>query len=43
MLVELVGINQAKIVRLLSCQPNDYLNEAYKPGAFIHFHSAFKA
>jgi hypothetical protein len=43
MLVELVGINQAKIVRLLSCQPNDYLNEAYKPGALIRFHSAFKA
>jgi hypothetical protein len=43
MLVERVALNQAKIVRLLSCQPNDYLNEAYKPGAFIYFHSAFQA
>jgi hypothetical protein len=35
--VEKVGLNQAKIVRLLSCKPDDYLNAAYMPGTMIQF------
>jgi hypothetical protein len=37
MQVKMIGGNQAKIVRLLSCQPNDYLIEAYYPGSIIRF------
>jgi hypothetical protein len=37
MQVEKVGMNQAKIVRLLSCRPDDYLNAAYFPGTVIEF------
>jgi hypothetical protein len=37
MQVEMIGGNQAKIVRLLSCRPNDYLVEAYLPGSIIRF------
>jgi hypothetical protein len=36
MQVERVGVNQAKIVRLLSCRPDDFLNTAYMPGTVIH-------
>jgi hypothetical protein len=37
MQVERVGINQAKIVRLLSFRADDYLNAAYTPGTIIQF------
>jgi hypothetical protein len=41
MQVERVGLNQAKIIRLLSCQPNDYLNPAYLPGTMISYQPGF--
>jgi hypothetical protein len=41
MQVEVVGLNQAKIIRLLSCQPNDYLNPAYMPGTMISYQPSF--
>jgi hypothetical protein len=43
MQVEMVGVNQAKIIRLLSCQPNDYLLPAYSPGSVIHFHPTLQS
>jgi hypothetical protein len=42
MQVEKVGLNQAKIVRLLSCRPDDYLNAAYTPGTMIQFHPSLE-
>jgi hypothetical protein len=42
MQVEMIGSNQAKIIRLLSCHPNDYLIEAYFPGAIIRFQPILK-
>jgi hypothetical protein len=40
MQVEKVGLNQAKIVRLLSFRADDYLNAAYLPGTIITFNPA---
>lgn len=37
MQVERVNGMQARVVRLLSGNPNDYLNPAYCPGAIIEF------
>jgi hypothetical protein len=39
MVVEPFGTHQSKIVRLLSCNPQDYLNPSYSPGSVIHFRS----
>jgi hypothetical protein len=41
MQVERVGVNQAKIVRLLSCRPDDYINPAYTPGTMIYYQPSF--
>lgn len=35
--VESLGAYQAKIVQLISSNPNDYLDSAYTPGKIIHF------
>jgi hypothetical protein len=43
MQVEKVGLNQAKIVRLLSYRPDDYLNAAYMPGTVIQFQPALES
>lgn len=37
MQVEMINSIQARIVRLLSTNANDYLNPAYAPGAVIEF------
>ncbi|QGQ96288.1 hypothetical protein EHS13_16070 [Paenibacillus psychroresistens] len=37
MQVERVSVDQAKIVRLLSCRPEDYLNPLYNPGTMIFY------
>jgi hypothetical protein len=37
MQVERVGVNQAKIVRLLSCRPDDFINPALTPGTIIYY------
>jgi hypothetical protein len=37
MQVERVGVNQAKIIRLLSCRPDDFINPAYTPGTMIYY------
>jgi hypothetical protein len=42
MQVERVGVNQAKVVRLLSCRPEDYLNPAYAPGTMIYYQPSFE-
>ncbi|WP_409340918.1 YlzJ-like family protein [Paenibacillus sp. MBLB4367] len=38
MQVEMLNMQQAKVVRLYSPNPNDYLNPAYMPGSIIEFH-----
>lgn len=35
--VEMLNGTQARIVRLLSPNPNDYLNPSYSPGTVIEF------
>lgn len=37
MQVQFVNSTQAKIVRLLSGNPNDYLNHSYAPGMLVDF------
>ncbi|GAB7388311.1 hypothetical protein BSNK01_21480 [Bacillaceae bacterium] len=37
MLVQHVGKNEMKIVRLISSNPHDYLNPKYAPGQKIYF------
>lgn len=37
MLVEPTGAYEGKIVRLISPNPQDYLNPRYAPGQIIHF------
>jgi len=37
MLIEPISPYQGKIVRLLSCNPQDYLHPSYTPGNTIHF------
>ncbi|RTE07051.1 YlzJ-like family protein [Paenibacillus whitsoniae] len=37
MQVEPIGRFQAKIVRLYSCNPQDYLNAKYAPGTIISY------
>ncbi|GAA0365941.1 YlzJ-like family protein [Bacillus horti] len=39
MVVEPCGAYQAKIVRLLSPNPQDYLNASLSPGSIIYFRS----
>jgi len=36
-IVESVDAYQAKIVQLISSNPNDYLDSSYTPGKIIHF------
>ncbi len=33
--VELLDFNQAKIVRIISTDPRDYLDDKYQPGNFL--------
>ncbi|MDQ0337321.1 hypothetical protein J2S00_000091 [Caldalkalibacillus uzonensis] len=40
MMIEPSGPYQAKIVRLLSANPQDYLNPNYSPGSVIYFRSS---
>lgn len=35
--VEMLNGTQARIVRLLSADPNDFLNPSYTPGTLIEF------
>lgn len=37
MLIEPNGAYQGKVVRLLSNNPQDFLNPSYSPGSIIHF------
>lgn len=37
MVVEPVSATQYRVVRLISPNPNDYLNPNYMPGRIIHF------
>jgi hypothetical protein len=37
MQVEMLSHSQARVVRLISPRPEDYLNEAYAPGSIIQF------
>jgi hypothetical protein len=37
MLVQPCGMNEARIVRLISPNPYDYMNPAYAPGRRIYF------
>lgn len=36
--IERVSDSQARIVRLLSCRPNDFLNPAFMPGTMIDYY-----
>ncbi|OEH94152.1 YlzJ-like family protein [Bacillus solimangrovi] len=36
MVVEQVSVSQCRIVRLLSSNPNDYLNQKYMPGTMMN-------
>jgi hypothetical protein len=40
MVIEPSGPYQGKIVRLLSCNPQHYLDPSYSPGSMIHFRSS---
>lgn len=40
MVVEPCGPFEGRIVRLLSPNPQDYLNPSYTPGKMIHFRTA---
>ncbi|MNU10860.1 hypothetical protein D3C72_2582700 [compost metagenome] len=42
MQVEMVEGGQARVVRLLSCNANDYLNPAYSPGSLLEFQPYLK-
>ncbi|MGI9860337.1 YlzJ-like family protein [Moorella naiadis] len=35
--VEPLGFNQARVVRLISTDPADYLNSPFQPGCIINF------
>ncbi|BCV21158.1 YlzJ-like family protein [Moorella sp. Hama-1] len=35
--VEPLGFNQARVIRLISTDPADYLNSPYQPGCIINF------
>lgn len=41
MQVQMINANQAKIVRIFSPIPDDYLNPAYTPGTVVTFPPAF--
>lgn len=41
MQIEPISGFQARIVRLLSCNPQDYLNEQYAPGTIISYRPDF--
>jgi hypothetical protein len=41
MLVQPCGTNEARIVRLISPNPYDYMNPAYAPGQKIYFRPEF--
>jgi hypothetical protein len=40
MVIEPSGAYQGKIVRLLSSNPQDFLNPSHSPGSVIHFRSS---
>jgi hypothetical protein len=35
--VKMLSQNEAQVVRLISPDPQQYLNPAYAPGSYIHF------
>lgn len=37
MLVQPIGVNEARIIRLISPDPQDYLNPSYAPGQKVFF------
>ncbi|HHY42264.1 MAG TPA: hypothetical protein GX514_05390 [Thermoanaerobacterales bacterium] len=37
LIIEPIGINQGKIVKLLSTNPQDFLNPNFSPGKIINF------
>ncbi len=37
LVVEQTGMNQCRVVRLISTDPNDYLKAEYQPGAELSF------
>jgi len=37
LIVEPIGVNQCKIVQLISTDPNHFLNPNYSPGKIINF------
>jgi len=37
LLVEAVGLRSARVVRLISSDPNDYLDPALQPGSMIEY------
>jgi hypothetical protein len=39
LLVEAVGLNSARLVRLISTNPKDYLDPALQPGSIIKFNN----
>ncbi|NEW05607.1 hypothetical protein GK047_06180 [Paenibacillus sp. SYP-B3998] len=41
MQIELINSFQARIVRLYSCNPQDYLKEQYTPGTLIAYSPVF--
>ncbi|BAU27904.1 YlzJ-like protein [Aneurinibacillus soli] len=41
MLVQPCGVNEARIVRLISPNPYDYMNPSYAPGQKIYFRPQF--
>ncbi|MBP1991276.1 YlzJ-like family protein [Paenibacillus eucommiae] len=41
MQVEPIGSNQARIVRLISTNPQDYINPRYTPGTMIEYSPHF--
>jgi hypothetical protein len=43
MQVQQINTQQAAIVRLISCNPQDYLNPQYAPGRIIEFQPVLKS
>ncbi|PRX33590.1 YlzJ-like protein [Orenia metallireducens] len=39
--IKVTDINAGEIVRVISSNPNDYLNTQYQPGTKIEFHPTF--
>lgn len=43
LMVEEIGHNQARVVRLISTNPSDYLDPAVQPGSIIHYKAESQA